>query len=266
MKYCLSSRQNRKYLDYADEIFVESRDYRQISDLFIDYPEKMIILEISNENIVDENYMKLVEQYSELSKNFCCCIYNLHEAHWFKTRQIKFYYGYPINSFYDIKDLMKLGVEYIKITAPLTFENKILQRYDMKFRMVPNVAYDAYIPRENGIYGQWVRPEDVKYYKGVYIFEFEDANLDKERTLYDIYNRGIWNGNINLLITNLNMHADNRILPDDIGEIRSNCGQRCMRNGTCHYCETAFGFEKAIRKYKRDKENQELLNAPQDDI
>ena len=56
MKYSLSSRQSKKYLTLADEIIVESRDYRQISDLFIEYPDKMIILQIENEKLNEIDY------------------------------------------------------------------------------------------------------------------------------------------------------------------------------------------------------------------
>ena len=38
MKYCLSGRQNKKYLEKADEILVEQRDYRFISVLIIEHP------------------------------------------------------------------------------------------------------------------------------------------------------------------------------------------------------------------------------------
>ena len=121
----------------------------------------MIILQIENEKLNEPDYMKIVEEYGKSSENFCCCIYNLKEINWFKERKIKFYYGYPISTYYDMQGLMNIGVEYIKIVAPLTFDMDTLSSLDIKFRMVPNVAYDAYIPRENGICGQWVRPEDV---------------------------------------------------------------------------------------------------------
>ena len=254
MKYCLSSRQTNKYLTLADEIKVQSRDYRQIPDLFVDYPDKMIILDVTNENLDSEEYRKIIEQYSKASNNFCCAIYNLAYASWFEQRGIKFYYGYPINSYYDMRGLIDLGVEYIKITAPLTFDMDTLVRYDVKFRMVPNVAYDAYVPRCSGIYGQWVRPEDITYYEdGVYIFEFEDTTLDKEQTLFDIYNKGVWPGNLNLLITNLNYDVDNRTIPEELGKARATCKQRCMETGACHFCEAAFRFEKTLMKYKENK-------------
>ena len=101
MKYCLTSRQTKKYLAMADEIMVKSNDYRQMSDLFVDYPDKMIILHISNEDLENEDMMKTIQQYGSASANFCCAIYNLNYINWFKENKIKFYYGYPINTYYD---------------------------------------------------------------------------------------------------------------------------------------------------------------------
>ena len=167
---------------------VETKDYQQIPDLFVEYPNKMIILKITNEALENENIKTTIEQYSKASTNFCCAIYNLSYSQWFKTKEIKFYYSYPINTYYDMQGLIDLGVEYILITAPLTFKVDILKKHEVKFRMVPNVAYDAYIPRQNGICGQWVRPEDITHYEnGIYVFEFENVNLEQERTMFDIY-------------------------------------------------------------------------------
>lgn len=255
MKYCLSGRQTNIYLSKADEIFVEEQDYRYISDLIIEHPNKTIILDIKDSYFENESLKKCVIEYSkDKTINFVCCIYDLSPQviEFFKFNNIKFYYGYSVNSFYEVNGLIDLGVEYIKIHAPLTFNINLLSQYKTKFRMVPNVAYDAYIPRKDGICGQWIRPEDTQHYEGgIYVFEFEDAGLDKERTLYDIYaEKQQWNGNLNLLITNLNVDCDNRVLPDDIGAARANCGQRCMMNGTCHFCQTAFRFEKTLRNNK----------------
>lgn len=255
MKYCLSGRQNKKYLEKADEILVEQRDYRYISDLIIEHPNKTIILDIKDFD--DESLKNCVIEYGkDKTINFVCCIYDLSSnvLEWFNYHHIKFYYGYSVNSFYDVKGLIDLGVEYVKVHAPLTFSVDLLSKFDCKFRMIPNVAYDAYIPRYDGICGQWVRPEDVQYYEnGIYVFEFENANLEQERTLYDVYaEQKIWNGNLYFLITNLNVHCDNRGLPDDIGQVRANCGQRCMQTGSCHFCQTAFMFEKTLRENKNN--------------
>ncbi len=44
MKFCLSSRQSKQYLEKADEIKVDFRDRNSIPDLAMDYPNKTIIL------------------------------------------------------------------------------------------------------------------------------------------------------------------------------------------------------------------------------
>lgn len=74
------------------------------------------------------------------------------------------------------------------------------------------------IPRENGIYGTWIRPEDIEVY-GQYIntFEFISTALSEEAALLEIYQRGNWPGNLDLLLTNLNVQVDNRALPDELG-------------------------------------------------
>ena len=54
--------------------------------------------------------------------------------------------------------------------------------------MTPNIAYYGYIPRENGIIGFWVRPEDVSYYEPyIDVFEFEDCDIKREQALYRVY-------------------------------------------------------------------------------
>ncbi len=267
MKYALTGRQPKPMLRKVDEIIVESRDYRYISELFIDVPNKTIVLDIPNEEFEDLK-PTLIEYNKVEESNFVCRIYNLDPEviEWFHFNNIKFYYGYSVNSFYEVQGLINLGVEYIKIHAPLTFNVNILKRFDTKFRMVPNVAYVAYIPRKDGMCGQWIRPEDIKHYEeGIYVFEFEDANLEKERTLYHIYaENGYWPGNLNLLITNLNINADNRGLPEEIGEVRANCGQKCMMNGNCHFCDTAFRFENMLRT-KKDEIKEMIENQKKDE-
>ena len=118
--------------------------------------------------------------------------------------------------------------------------------------MVPNVAYSAYIPRANGLLGQWVRPEDVKFYEGaIYVFEFEDFDtLEKERALFRIYKQGEWNDELKLLITNLDMDIANTFLPPDFGEVRSMCQQKCMRmRYCCDFCQHCVDFhESALRE------------------
>lgn len=253
MKYCVNCRQPKDVLEKVDEIYVEPRDYRIVPELFVKYPDKRIILEFNANNFE----LAVLQQYAEASpENFVVKLMYLNDQNlsFVKDFGIKFYYGYPISTFYELRGLQDLGVEYIFIQEPLSFEMEKLSKIDMKFRMVPNIAYAAYIPRKDGLHGQWVRPEDIKYYEdGIYVFDFEDANLEKERTLFHIYaENGCWPGNLNLLLTNFGINIDNRLFPADFGEHRSNCGQRCQSRGTCHYCDLNIRFHDMVQEHREE--------------
>ncbi len=246
MKYCVSGRQNKEILSNIDEILLQEKDFRIIPDFFHDYPKATIILNIDDYSEINKD---TILKYSQTNPDkFIVRLKNFEDIEWYKTNHIKFYYKYPVSTFYDVQGLINLGVEYITIMAPLTFQMNKLKKLNAKFRMVPNVAYDAYILRKNGIFGQWVRPEDVQYYEeGIYVFDFEDADLQKEKTLLSVYrDKKKWNGNLNLLISNLNHNVDNRSILPETGRMRSNCGQRCQESGTCHFCDLSLKFNSKV--------------------
>lgn len=120
-----------------------------------------------------------------------------------------------------------------------------------------NLAYDAYIPRETGVNGFYIRPEDIKTYEQyVSSIEFITDELSKEATLLHVYTENkTWPGNLKLLITNLNSNVDNRGIPDDFGEARLNCQQKCVKNGSCHFCDTAMLFSNRIAKEAYERNN-----------
>ena len=130
-----------------------------------------------------------------------------------KLFSIRYFYAVPVNNFYDLKALVDYGCCDVKIDAPLTHMLDKLDRFDITIRMSPNIAYYAYIPRENGICGQWIRPEDVAAYEEcVDVLEFNGVDLKQERVLYHVYEENQnWPGNLNLLLTNFNCNVDNRI-------------------------------------------------------
>jgi hypothetical protein len=51
----------------------------------------------------------------------------------------------------------------------------------IKLRVVPNISYYAFIPRDNGVCGSWIRPEDLELYEPyIETIEFEDCDIKKE--------------------------------------------------------------------------------------
>ena len=257
MKYCVSSRQPISVLRNADEIKVGYRDRQKMLDFVEDLPDKTYILEIpkGTENI-DWEFLKMLAE----KVDFILCVFDLSYGKDATKHGIKFYWGYPILSFYELRGLVPFGPCYLLLGAPLYFDLTKVHRASggIPVRLCANAAYDTYIPRENGVCGTWIRPEDVEVYEiWVSALEFITETLKQEATLLHVYkDNGNWPGNLNLLLTNFGVNVDNRIIPEEIGSTRANCGQRCMVNGSCHFCDVAMRFADTVRKeyYRRRKE------------
>lgn len=252
MRYALSSRQSKELLNKCDEIIVQSRDYLSLFDLVEEYPTKTFILRIDKENTIN---WELLPSYNK-NKNLICCLENLKDFEKCMTLGLRFYYAYPINSFFELSALKNLGVSYVLLGSPLFFQMDKIKSFHIPIRAIPNIAYDAYIPRENGIYGQWIRPEDISVYEEyVSVCEFKDADLTKEGALYRIYaEEQKWPGDLNMLITNLNLECNNTVVYKDLGLKRLNCRQICQEGSSCRYCERALTFGDTVKEYKESKQ------------
>lgn len=247
MKYCLSGRQSMSVLKRADEIRVRYEDKDRILDYIESLPTKTIILDIPRE--IEEINWNLLKMYAE-KISFMVCLYDLKWVNECRDCGIPFFWGYPITSYYELEGILALNPCYIFLGAPLCFDLPTVKaRAACPIRLCPNLAYDAYIPRKNGICGSWIRPEDVDLYaEYVDTLEFEVNELQREQVLFHVYkDNKEWPGNLNLLITNLNCNVDNRMIPKDLGTRRISCKQHCM-HGTCHFCETAMLFAVAVDK------------------
>lgn len=259
MKYCLSGRQPLSALRKADEIKMKFEDIERIIDYIQDLSGKTIIYEIPK-NIIDVDW-KLLEMYAAQT-DMMIALHDLRLIPKCLEYNLKYYWAYPITSYYELRGILDLNPCALFLGAPLTFDlERIKSITNLPIRLCPNVAYDAYIPRADGICGQWVRPEDIKFYEPyVDTFEFITDDLEKERTLLHIYkDDNNWPGNLNFLITNLKIDVDNRAIPDEFGAVRVRCGQRCMQHGSCHYCQSAIKFAEALRnkhyEMQQKKEN-----------
>ena len=243
MKYCLSSRNEKKYLELADEIKVQYRDRRIIPDLFEKYPNANIILHIFHEDIQTEESWREVYKYHVLGQGrFICCVSNFEIAYMCKEDNIKFYYGYPIKTYYELKAAIDYGVCYVRLGEPLFFDMDRVKEFGVPVRAVPNIAYNDGFPREHGIYGTWIRPEDVEIYEPyIDVFEFEDCNLKKERGLYRLYSQSKkWSGPLELVISNFNHSGINRMVVPDLAYKRLNCKHMCQSGGSCRACYRAI--------------------------
>lgn len=255
----MSARQPNAVLKKADEIKIQTRDFRAIPDYIEKYPDKTLILEVSNEIPKDFDW-NVIKAYSEkMNGNFYCALSDLSLTPECSLRGIKFYYKYPATSFYELEGLKNIGVSYVLIGVPLCFDLKTVASYKIPIRMIPNLAYEPYIKHGNGIIGGWIRPEDGdKYGEYVETFEFyAPESLDKEAALYRVYAENkTWPGDLDLLIDYLDYPCRNIIIDEDnFAERRMGCKQKCLTNTSCHYCYNQLNSVNIIKKYQDYKDN-----------
>ena len=255
MRYCVSGRQPYSVMKRADEIKVAYNDKDKIFDMIEKVPEAVVILDF----IGNEKEWRTWEMYSEKFKEFYVMLHDLNDYQEFNENGIKWYWPYPITSFYELRKVADLGPAYLMLGAPLTFDLETAKRCanGIPFRMIVNIAQPDYLPTApygDGVCGSWVRPEDQEVYgKYIQCFEFDEVNLTQEETLLHIYKEvKLWQGNLNLLIKRLNYNIDNRLIEASFGTLRTDCGQRCMSGSACNFCNRAFHTAKTLRAFKDD--------------
>ena len=253
MYYSLSARQPKELLAQADEIYLEYRDKGILFDYVDDYPDKIICMLIPKDTEVDWTYLEGFQDKLHLTLMFESIkdTYNNKNFPWF--------WAYPITTYFELDSILKFNnFAEVIIGGPLFFDLEnvynLCQEHGVTIRIAPNLAYDAYIPRRDGIVGTYVRPEDVSYYEPyVRMFFFRFDTLAEERRLFSIYHDDkSWPGNLNLLIKNLNYNVDNRGIDEEFVTRRLSCRQNCCRTGLCHFCESYLNFINTVDKNKKE--------------
>ena len=244
MKYCLSSRQTAEYLAKADEIKVEYRDRESIIDLSNKYPNKTIILDC---HLIEDIDWDKILIYNQLCKdNFILCLSYIWQIKEACRLGLKRYLGYPIQSFDELDSMTSwFNIEYAILGPELFFNIQQVAKFDVKIRVIPNIAYNDQLPHKNGLTGTWIRPEDLN---GVYsevasAVEFGDCekNRDREQALYRVYaEEKEWKGPLKLLITGLETEGVGRLIHEQTALARMSCQQKCKKKQFCKICERSF--------------------------
>lgn len=254
MRFCLSSKQNDEYLSKCQEIKIPYQHRAMILDLLEKYPDMIYIIDMKGYNgIIDWEELK---NYNIMTRNnTIIALNNLVDADECKKQKISFYWNFPVNSFYELQGLKNIGACYALIDAPLTHNIAEAAQIGIELRVVPNVAYYAFLPREEGVCGSWIRPEDLDLYEPyVAAIEFEDCDTKKEQALFRIYaEQKQWPGDLGMIITNLNYPGVNRMIPRVLTEKRMTCNQRCMYNSNCKLCYRYLNLAnpELLRPYKQ---------------
>ena len=252
------------YLRKADEIKMDYRDYRSLSDLLVEFPTKKIILKIDY-TIQEVDWLELDRVFRIAPKRIIFCISSFEQAELCKKLGMLFYYGFPISTFQELRFWIDYGVCYVLLGAPLFFRLPDVKKMcPVPIRAIPNVAYMGDLPYDNGLHGTYIRPEDVELYEPyISVFEFEDCDNQKEQGLYRIYaEEHEWPGDLSDIITNFKYQGLNRIVYHEFAEKRLNCRQRCEENvNSCHWCQTLMDLADyeimSALKEQRDRLNKE---------
>lgn len=213
-----------------------------------------------------EHYLKQLQAYQNIiSGTIYCCLEDIYLCNLCKKYNLKYFYKYPVQSYYELSGLKDLGVSYIRLAAPLFFDLKNVNKFGIPIRVTPNKAYDAYIPRKNGIFGTWIRPEDLNLYEKyvsicefrIYDILFEGNPQIYEKTLLRIY-RDLheWNGDLKDIVKDIGVDVKNSTIHDAIGKRRLNCRQICQSKNHCHICEASLNFSNIVKKYKEKKTSE----------
>lgn len=180
-----------------------------------------------------------------------------------KEAGIKYYWGHTIISFEELRACGKCDVSYALISGQVAHSLKTAKSYGVPLRIVPNRVGLQYLPQVTDLKAFFVRPEDIDLYEEyVEVVEFAFDSLLEERTCLDIYkNKKAWPGHISFLIKNIPADFHNQGLPDEFGETRLNCGQRCLSGGRCNFCNVALRFSHMLeRESERRKQERQIEN------
>lgn len=266
----LSSRQPLTVLKKAEEIRVNYNDIERLADFVSDdwTCESEIVIYLPKDQIIDWDQ---IEKYKDIL-NIVIAVEDTRMIETAKDLGYKTFWSYPAATFWELRSLIALGVNEILLDAPIFFDLPKVKNIcgpGIELRVVVNKCYNGYMPRENGICGTYIRPEDIETYSA-YIdhFEFDSKDsIKKEYALYRIYVEDKnWPGNLNTLLINFGVDVDNRgfeVIPyenDDkkfFAHRRMTCGQKCQGISNCNFCNSTINFINQLQSYA---EKQKTVN------
>lgn len=183
-----------------------------------------------------------VEIIKTIANDYTIQCGNIYQLNDLKDMGYNRYSRFPVTDWETFQELREAKVSDIYIDGPLGFQMELLEKVkgDIKIRVSPTISPNISLSAERKPSSFFIRPEDLHLYSAIDVIDFKQPNLEKEDTLFNIYNRGSFNYDINLLIDGLPAR-NNLTFKETFAKTRLNCGQKCNIPGhSCHYCDTYF--------------------------
>lgn len=170
-----------------------------------------------------------------------------------KDAGLDFEFSSILSDWEDLVNAVAYKPAAIRVGGALAFEMVDVWDYCHGNR----VAIKVYVNVAQG-YGEnndpmkffWISPIGIPYYEQfVDVFMFYGNNLEKQKTLYDIYTSGRWAGDLCSLI--LGLELDNPLYEDSLpAELfylkRLECGKKCLHTTRCSTCDRCASLANAL--------------------
>lgn len=266
MKYSIVYKNDlsKETLEQADEIIIK---YEKFNDKIIDFIQtfkdtQRIVLDVSciySDDKFVYNNLGVFKRVIEIHKNFALMVSPeqlFDYASELYDLNIKYFLNYLITNYEDLKMCIDYKCSDVIIGNFLGFELDTVRKTigdRINIIVIPNICQTNNV-KVNELLGFWIRPEDIKFYSryvDICIINADTAN--RQDTLFKIYKKGEWLGDLKDLISGLNVNIPNTGIAPFFGNHRINCGKRCLKGSPCDICGKAADFAKIL-----DKKNIEV--------
>lgn len=264
MKYC-GRYSNKIDMSVFDEITIryEAQD-KQLLTFLEKYADKKITLvvpQLSFDAFYKAGAWNIInaiqEQHPEYNLNVCffepCKFELITDEMWECMQKLKvpYYCGNVVNNFAQLHYMFTKNVSEIYVAEGICFDleraKRACKRYGVQLRAFPNVA-QAEVKQTPALHKFFIRPEDVEEYSDcIDTLEFWGP-LDRQATLHKIYTKGIWFGDLNDLILDLNLSFDSRRVMPGFAHVRKTCDQKCLKGGACAICDRMLNISKLLEE------------------
>lgn len=162
-----------------------------------------------------------------------------------------YFFGFFATNCEQLQHLLDCGASQVYIAEDLCFNltraKRLCAPYSARLRAFPNVA-QASVKTAPALTKFFIRPEDVDTYSDcIDTLEFWGP-LDRQETLLRIYKKGIWFGDLNDLILDLNLSFDSRRIIPAFARFRKDCQRECMKNGRCEVCDRVYKISEKMQE------------------